>query len=320
MCTAISILANDHYFGRNLDLHESYSEAVAIMPRNYPLSFRCTATVKNHYAMIGMATLDQGHPLFYDATNEHGLSIAALNFPDNAVYLPTSDSAVNIAPFEFIPWLLCQCKTTTEAKELLENVRIVDIPFSEKYPQTPLHWILSDRDHSIVIEPTRDSLMIYDNPVGVLTNNPPFPYHSENIRHYVHLSNREPSHSLFKDNPVSNGTGAVGLPGDFTSVSRFIRAAFLKEAASFGGCDQTNVPQFFHILQSVQQVQGAVKNQGQLHYTVYSSCCNATKRLYYYTTYENSSIHCIDMHKEDLDSNITVSYPIRSTPEIVPIN
>ena len=320
MCTAISIKANDHYFGRNLDLHESYNEAVTIMPRNYPLFFRCTAMVKTHYAIIGMATLDQDYPLYYDAVNEHGLSIAALNFPDNASYLSTSDSAVNIAPFEVIPWILCQCKTVTEATELLRNVRIVDIPYSDIYPQTPLHWILSDKDQSIVIEPVYDSLKIYDNPIGILTNNPPFPYHLENIRHYVHLSNQESSHSFLNKKPVSNGTGAVGLPGDLTSVSRFVRAVFFKNSAVFGSCDRENIPQFFHLLQSVQQVQGAVENHGQLHYTVYSSCCNTDKGLYYYTSYENSCIYCVDMNKEDINCSKTISYPISRSPHVEWVN
>lgn len=320
MCTAISISAGDHYFGRNLDLHESYNEAVSILPRNYPLFFRCTSTIKNHFAIIGMATIHNSYPLFYDATNEYGLSMAALNFPDNANYLPTSDSAVNIAPFELIPWILCQCKTASEASELLRAVRIVDIPYHAQYPLTPLHWILSDRELSIVIEPVRDHLKIYDNPIGVLTNNPPFPYHLDNLKHYVHLSCQESSSTWCKWSPVSNGTGAIGLPGDFTSVSRFVRAAFLKETAIFGNIDEENILQFFHLLQSVQQIKGAIRNNGQLHFTVYSSCCNTAKGHYYYTTCEDSKICCIDMHREDLDSSDITSYPINRTPEITKVN
>ena len=310
MCTAISLKTTDHYFGRNLDLNYSFNEAVTVMPRHFPLHFRCTSTIHQHYSMIGMATIDSNYPLFYDAVNEYGLCIAALNFPDNAKYWPTSDSAVNIAPYEVIPWLLCQCKNVKEAKDILSNARIVDIPYSEQYSLTPLHWIISDASSSVVVEQLNDKLMIHDNPIGVLTNNPPFPFHSENLRQYIHLSSDEPTASWILSNPTSNGTGAIGLPGDASSISRFIRAAFNKQNASFNDSSSDSIIQFFHILQSVQQIKGTVRSNGQEHFTIYSSCCNATKGHYYYTSYENSQIHCVDMHREDLNEKTLFFYPI----------
>ena len=119
MCTAVTFKGKDHYFGRNLDLEYSYKESVTITPRDYPFYFRKVPTISKHYAMIGMAVVSNGYPLYYDATNEHGLSIASLNFPGNAVYYPEVEKADNITPFELIPWLLCQCKNVPDSKSLL---------------------------------------------------------------------------------------------------------------------------------------------------------------------------------------------------------
>ena len=317
MCTAISLTANDHYFGRNLDLNYSFQESVVVMPRKFPLKFRCTKATDSHFAMIGVATVDNGYPLFYDAVNEYGLSIAGLNFPDNAAYLPKDISSVNITPFEFIPWILCQCKTVAEAETLLKKVRIVDIPYNDRYSLTPLHWIIADKDRSITVEPMASQVMIYENPFGILTNNPQFPYHLDNLRHYTHLSPQNPVPSSWNNlRPVSNGTGALGLPGDFSSVSRFIRAAFIKETAAFNDDDRENIMQFFHMLQSVQQVYGSVRNGDQYHKTVYSSCCNATQGIYYYTTYYNSQVTGINMHHNDLECKEITIHPLNTQPVI----
>ncbi len=318
MCTALTFSANDHYFGRNLDLNFTYKESVTILPRNYPLIFRKAGMISSHYAMIGMATVADGYPLYYDATNEHGLSMAGLNFPNNAIYHPVDDSQTNIAPFEFIPWILCQCASVEDALLNLRDLRIGAIAFSEEFRLTPLHWIIADHNRCITVEPMSNGLDIYENSVGVLTNNPPFDYHLENLKNYTHLSPNEPNKSHWSNaEPASFGTGAIGLPGDFSSASRFIRAAFIKSNAVFGDQDEENIMQFFHVLQSVQQVKGAVRHDGENHITVYSSCCNATKGVYYYNTYNNIQPIGISMHKADLNSSKLISYPLRDKANIL---
>ena len=106
MCTAITYSTKDHYFGRNLDLEHSYRTTVTITPRNYPLHFRRLADQEQHFAIIGMALVEGNYPLYFDATNEHGLSMAGLNFPGNAVYHPEKNDAYNVTPYELIPWIL----------------------------------------------------------------------------------------------------------------------------------------------------------------------------------------------------------------------
>ena len=124
MCTAITYQTKDHYFGRNLDLDYVYQETVTITPRRYPLRFRQMGTLDRHYAMIGMAYVLGDYPLYYDATNEAGLSMAGLNFPGNAVYWPEEPGRDNVTPFEFIPWVLGRCATVAEARVLLDRLNL----------------------------------------------------------------------------------------------------------------------------------------------------------------------------------------------------
>lgn len=319
MCTAITYKKADHYFGRNLDLEYSYNEEVVITPRNYPFTYRCLPASEQHYAMIGMATVEDGYPLYYEATNEHGLSMAGLNFPGNAVYFPKRDDRQNVAPFELIPWVLGQCTTISEVQTLLASINIADIPFSEEYPLTPLHWLIADCDSSIVLEQTEDGLKIYKNPVGLLTNNPPFPYHLYNLQNYMNLSTGDPKCQFAPDlcpELYSRGMGAIGLPGDASSASRFVRAAFTK-LNSVSDCDENSaVSQFFHILNSVAMHRGSVIYNGKVDITLYSSCCNTDKGIYYYTTYDNCQITAINMFAENLDGNGIVAFPLNKNLQI----
>lgn len=314
MCTAATYRTKDHYFGRNLDLEFSYSETVTITPRNYPFRFRKMGTLDRHYAMIGMAFVVEDCPLYYDATNEKGLSMAGLNFPGNAYYPPVAEGKDNVPPFEFIPWILCQCATVAEARVLLERINLADICFSEELPLSTLHWIISDREESITVESVKEGLKVYDNPVGILTNNPPFDFQMHNLVNYMALSTEPPENTFAPGldlKPYSRGMGGMGLPGDLSSASRFVKAAFTKLNSLSGDSESESISQFFHILGSVAQQRGCVHmGEGKYEITIYSSCCNTDKGIYYYTTYENSQITAVDMHREDLDGEKLVNYPL----------
>ncbi len=314
MCTAITFQTKDMYFGRNLDLHFSYDEKVTITPRRYPFHFRYGKEMKNHYAMIGMATIADGYPLYYDATNEKGLSLAGLNFPDNATYYPAANEMDNIAPFELIPWLLGQCATVSEALAKIETLNLWNAPFSQQFPLSPLHWLLADKSKSIVLEPLADGLKIVENSVGVLTNNPPFEYHMYNLANYMNVTAQIPQNRFSQKvslKPYSLGMGGIGLPGDLSSGSRFVKATFTKLNSRSGDSESESISQFFHILGSVFQQRGLtpVEDNG-FEYTIYSSCCNTDRGIYYYTTYENSQISAVAMHNEDLDKEELISYPL----------
>ena len=317
MCTAITYTTKDHYFGRNLDLQFSYDETVTITPRNYVFNFRKMGALVNHYAIIGMAYVADDYPLYYDATNEKGLSIAGLNFPENADYKPYAKGKDNITPFELILWILGQCATVSEAETLLKCINLLKENFSDKRTLSPLHWIIADKERSITLESVKEGIKIYDNPVGVLTNNPTFELQIFNLNNYMHLSKDQPQNTFAGSNAnlkldlYSNGMGGLGLPGDTSSMSRFVKATFVKLNSVSGDSEAESVSQFFHILKSVEMQNGIVHMGKDLYEkTIYSSCCNVDKGIYYYTTYENSQVCAVDMHKVDLDGKNLVSYPL----------
>ena len=314
MCTAVSFKTNDSYFGRNLDLEKSYGEYVVIMPRNHKIPMSTLPTLESHYAMIGMAAVVGDYPLYFEATNEMGLSMAGLNFPENADYKEYDKHKENVTPFEFIPYVLGRCRDVYEAKKLVEGINLVKINFSEDLPLSPLHWIISDKEKSITVESVKEGLKIYDNPYGVLTNNPTFDYHLMNINNYMGLHEGFAENKLSEVRKLDNyslGMGALGLPGDYSSASRFVRAVFIKEKSPSFESERESVNHFFHILGGVAMPKGCVMTRnGEFEYTRYSSCCNADKGIYYYTTYNNSSITAVDMHSVDLNGEDIYTFPL----------
>lgn len=320
MCTAATYRTKDHYFGRTLDYEVSYGEEVVVTPRNFPFHFRHMGGLSSHYAIIGMATVAGEYPLYYDATNEKGLSMAGLNFPGNADYKPLAEGKDNVATFELIPWLLGQCATVEEAKAYLDRMNLANTPFGPQFPVSPLHWIIADRDCAITVESVREGIRIYDNPVGILTNNPPFDYQMTNLTNYMSLST-EPPENHFSDQldltPYSRGMGMLGMPGDLSSASRFVRVAFTKLHSVSGTSESESISQFFHILGSVAQQRGCVHmGEGKYEITIYTSCCNTDRGIYYYTTYENSQITGVDLHRENLDGQQFSRYPLMTGQRI----
>ncbi len=313
MCTAISVSLNDCFFGRTLDYERSYGEGVAITPRHFPFKWRHSEMLSEHYAMIGMATIREGYPLYYDAMNEKGLCAAGLMFAGNAVYLPPAHNHENVASFEIIPWLLSRCATVAQAKVLLETVRIVDTPFSEELPPAPLHWLVSDKESSVVVEQTADALKVYDNPVGVLTNNPTFDYHLLHLTEFLQIRDTPPDNNLYRSatlHPYSRGMGGIGLPGDYSSASRFVRAAFVKDHIAPCKTKADNIMQFFHLLRAVEMPLGCVTlENGSKAYSLYTSCCDVSSGIYHYTGYFTQNRVSVDMFRENLTGDKPLWYP-----------
>lgn len=321
MCTSIAMKTNDFYFGRTMDFEYNFNECVVFTPRNYPLPFRRTSIMDRHYAMLGMATVAEGYPLYADAVNEKGLCIAGLNFPDNAYYPPQEDSEnKNISPFELILWILGQCATTAEVKTLLASTHLVSIPFSPTLPLAPLHWHIADSTGSLVLENTKNGMELYDNPVGVLTNNPTFGFQTTNLCQYMNLISGSPQNcfsSIKSLVPFGQGLGSFGLPGDYSPASRFVKAAYLSMNSVCEKDEMSSISQFFHILDSVSMIRGSVVTPHELYdVTTYSCCMNATKGIYYYKTYTNNQITAVDMHRENLTSDILRTYPLTTAQQI----
>lgn len=314
MCTAATYKTKDFYFGRTLDYEFSYGETITITPREFELSFKNLNNIKKHYAIIGMAHVINDYPLYYDAVNEMGLGMAGLNFVGNAHYNNNLDNLDNVCQFEFIPWILSQCKNVDEAIKLIKRINLTNTQFNDKLPLAMLHWIIADKDKCITVESTIEGIKIFDNPIGVLTNNPPFDMQMANLNNYINLSPKDPKDSFLRGYDLkkySRGMGAIGLPGDLSSQSRFVRVAFTKMNSKSLDTENESVSQFFHILGSVCQQRGCCElKENEYEISIYTSCVNTQKGIYYYKTYDNHQISAVDMNKENLDSNKLINYDL----------
>ena len=320
MCTAATYKTDGFYFGRTLDYEFSYGDEIVVTPRRFPLAFSGGKALSEHFALLGMAHVADGYPLYYDAMNEKGLCMAGLNFVDNAAYAAPRGGEGDVAQFEFIPWVLAQCASVSEARVLLGKTNLTGTPFSAALPAAQLHWLLADKSGAVVIESVADGLKVYDDPAGVLTNNPPFPQQMFALNNFMHLSPKQPE-NLFSDalplTLYSRGMGALGLPGDLSSASRFVRAAFTRLHSVSGEGEADSVGQFFHILGAVEQQNGCCEvRPGEYERTIYTSCWNADRGIYYYTTYTNRRISAVELRREDLDAAALIRYPMRTREDI----
>ena len=320
MCTSISYRKHDLYFGRTLDVDFSFHEQVVITPRNRMFHLKNGTDYATKYALIGMGTVMDDVPMYYEAANEKGLAMAGLNFPKSAVYRKPKKDMDNIAVFELIPWILGQAETLSQARTLLEKLNLTDDSFRADMPTSPLHFMLSDSTGSLVAEPMADGMKLYENPFDVMTNEPPFDYHRWNMQKYLNLSPRNEENrfsSRYELNNYAVGMGALGLPGDTSSSSRFVRAAFNLTNSRNEDEEMENVGQFFHILDSVSMVQGAtVSNSGKDDITLYTCCINATKGIYYYKTRTNNRITAVRLNHEDLDGKELVCFTLNRAQDI----
>ena len=285
--------------------------------RDYDFQFRYMNNHEKHYAIIGMAHVSNDYPLYYDAMNEKGLGMAGLNFVGNAKFYEPKEGMYNVAAFEFIPWILSKCQNVSEAKELLKSTNVCATQFNEQFPVAQLHYMISDEKESIVVECMEDGMHVHDNPAHVLTNNPPFDLQLFRLNDYMYLSNKQPENTFSKElnlQTYSRGFGAMGLPGDLSSASRFVRVAFTRANAT---SDINDLSQYFHIIGSVEQQKGLCEVQpGKYEYTIYTSCCDLKNGVYYYTTYNGHQISGVNMFHEDLDSYDLVTYPMLEEEKI----
>ncbi len=322
MCTAIAKQTDRFYFGRTMDYDRSFGEQVVIAPRGFPFCFRREEPCMGHYAMIGMASLMDGYPLYADAVNEKGLGMAGLQFAGNAFYSEKETKGkYHVSPFELIPWVLSRCADITEARAMLTKTALIALPFREDIPLSPLHWMIADQNGALVLEVTKSGTHLYDAPIGVLTNNPPFPYHMKHLSSFANLTNQMPDTEFARALSLdlySAGLGAVGLPGDCSSPSRFVRAAFLREHMICHEDNAENISEFFHLLSAVSAMAGSVMlSSGAIQKTTYSACMDAERGIYYYTSYFNRQITAVNMHAVNLDDRQIAVFPLKKKEQIL---
>lgn len=283
MCTCVRFNDNsgNMYFGRNLDWDEGYGQKIIITPREYKYCSEFLGKMNTKHAVIGMAIAIHDKPLYFDCANDAGLGIAGLNFPGYAKFEDAPvDGKTNIAAYEFPLWVAMNFSSVDEVKSTLSDVAIVAKPVSEEYPVSMLHWMIGDGKESIVVESTKDGLLVFQNDVDVLSNAPGFKEHLAAYRSY---------------------TGDVA--GGYTSGPRFLRAAYLNHNYPMQDGEDANIVRLFRTLGGVGIVDGALRmDNGHFEKTIYTSGYSALTRTYYYNTYEDFTIKKVALKDFDLDS------------------
>ncbi len=318
MCTALSITSLDKkvFFGRNMDLAYQFNQRVMVIPVGYQYKDKVTSNqVTNQQTIIGIGTIIDNHATFADAMNEKGLACAGLNFAGYAQFLEQPDEGkTNIAPYDFIQWILSNCQTVEEVKTAIQKIEMVAIPINSDTPIPYLHWMVADPSGaSIVVERTKEGIRVHDNPVGVMTNNPTFDWHLTNLNEYLYLAPEHHEKTTWSKKELESlgiGSGTLGIPGDFASVSRFVRIAYIRAHTPELKSDGQAIAQFFNMLDYVKMVRGGVKTQDGIEdMTIYSSCMDLVQGIYYYKTYENSRINAIDIRKVNTNQSDVISFP-----------
>ncbi|GAA3219779.1 choloylglycine hydrolase [Oerskovia jenensis] len=308
MCTGIRFSdGQDHvYLARNLDWTSGYGEQVVITPTGYAPRSPFGAVPAIRHATIGMGIVEEDTPLYFDCGNDAGLAVAGLNFPGYAAYAPGPvDGAVNVAAYEFPLWVSSQFASVDEVEAALKDVVIVDKPINDKYPSSLLHWIIADAKRAIVVEHTSEGMQVFDDDVDVLTNQPGFAWHHENLRNYLNTSPEFPQETTLGRahlTPFGSGSHMRGIPGDYYSPSRFVRAAYVNTHYRTKGTEEENVSRAFHTLQQVAMVDGcAAMGSGEFEITIYTGLFSSRTATYYWNTYEDPAIRSVALAEHATD-------------------
>lgn len=309
MCTGVrfSDASGNMYFGRNLDWSTGYGQKVVVTPRGYKYKSAFLGEMTKSPAIIGMGIVAENTPLYFDCANEHGLAVAGLNFPGYAAYAPEAiDGKTNVAAYEFPLWVALNFTSVDEVEKALSDVIIVAKPINDQYPVSELHWIIGDAKRSIVVEYTAAGMEVFKNDVDILTNQPGYAWHKENMRNYMNLFPQMPKEVKWREAKFTAfGSGSLmrGLPGDYYSPSRFVRVAYLNTHYPVQADEASNVSRLFHTLTGVAMIDGAAAMaDGQFEKTVYTGGYSTATQTYYYNTYEDPAIKSVALKDYDLDS------------------
>lgn len=306
MCTGIRFADKNGnmYFGRNLDWSCGYGQRVVITPTGWvPNSpFGAVEAVKR--PVYGMGIVAENTPLYFDCANDAGLAVAGLNFPGYAQYEEDAvEGKTNVCAWEFPLWVVANFTTVDEVEAALANTAIVNKPINQMFPCSLLHWIIGDATRSIVVEYMADGIHVYHDGFDVLTNQPTFAYHAENVRSYLGCTPEVAGPYTWGTAELTaygSGSGMRGIPGDCYSPSRFVRVAYHNAHYPQKDTEAENVSRLFHTLTSVAMVDGAAKmTDGAYEITVYTGGVSTRTNTYYYNTYDDPAIKSVALADYD---------------------
>lgn len=316
-CTGIKLASKDGSVinGRTLEFGVVVDVTVAVIPRNFAFK---GATQKgpglpytSKYAAVGAFAF--GNPVFMDGLNEKGLAVGTFYFPTFAKYteLTPENQSKAISQFEFANWVLTQFATIEEVKAGLENIVIAPIVIKEWGPEAaPFHYIVYEKNgRAITVEPLNGKLVVTENKIGTFTNSPTIDWHLTNLRNYINLTpfNAKPvTLNGVTLEPFGEGSGMVGIPGDFTPPSRFVRAAIYSTTAIPSETNNEAVYQMFHILNQFDIPLGAARSKvGDVVYSdsTLLTCVKDPETLkYYFRSYNDQAIKVVDLKAFDLNA------------------
>ncbi len=329
-CTALVFRAQDGtaIYGRTMEWGASdLKSELALVPHN--TSFKSALGQgktgiewKNRYGFIGVNAA--GLPYATDGMNEAGLTVGVLFFPGFAEFQePNADQqSATVSSVDLANYLLSNSATVGDARQAMGKIRVVRNPEIEKAFGTPipiLYVVTDATGASIVIEYTKGALSIYDNKVGAMTNSPNYDWHLLNLRNYANLQPLGAPASRNIDGvslaPFGAGSGILGLPGDFTPPSRFVRAvAFVntmtpvKDAAE-GVSAASTMLNNFDIPQGLVR-EGASTEDFHLGYTQWSVIADTRHKVYHYWTMYNRRMRSVDFSKLDFNANKVSTFPL----------
>ena len=333
-CTGIRLRTKDGSFvhGRTLEFGVEVDTSIAVTPRGFAFVGKTPdgegMNYTTRYAMIGITTYTDTNIL--DGMNEKGLSVGAFYFPTVAKYTPLTDENRSraLSPADFNNWILARFATTAEVRKAIEHGTVVITPTVIKAwgpVAPPFHYVVYDKSGaSIAIEPIGGKLVVHDNPLGVMTNSPSFDWHMTNLRNYIALSPRNVppikiDSKVFKG--LGQGSGMLGLPGDFTPPSRFVRAAVYSATAIPSKNAGKGIEQAFHILNNFDIPVGVARAEaeGVVHsdYTQITVARDPQSLRYYYKTYNDQTIRMVRLKQFDLDAKKIRFLSTKSTQPIV---
>ena len=332
MCTGIRLKSKNGaiVYARTLEFGKETDSNIIVIPRNYEYSGTNKQGEskglqwRSKYAVIGANMLHIND--IVDGVNEKGLAGGLFYFPGFAEYQKVShhEEAHSIAPWELMTWILTNFESVDDVRAVLPTIKVADIVFDLWNIVPPIHAIIHDKKgNSLVIEYRKGELTMHDNQWGVITNAPSFDWHRINLSNYINLTpiNVEPiRYNNMILSPLGEGSGMLGLPGDFTPPSRFVRAVAFSQAAMDLSTEDEARKTAFHILNLFTITRGLVREeQGEnsyYDYTQWTSASDLKNSRYYWHTYENRQIKMVDLMQMNLNAEKIVTVPMH-TEEII---
>ena len=334
-CTGIMLKTKDKnvVHGRTLEFAINVDSSVAVIPRNY--EFKGTSPTgsglnyTSKYGAVGVIAFD--NPALLDGINEKGLSVGTFYLPGFAGYSrATADNQkMSLSPADFPNWLLTQFATIDEIKAAINSVVIVPTVLKGWGDESPpFHYIVYEKDgKSLVIEPVNGKLSYFDNPLGVLTNSPGFEWHMTNLRNYINLTTWDAKPLTVDGLTLSSfgaGSGMVGLPGDFTPPSRFVRAAIYSITATPVETSEAAVAQGFHILNQFDIPVGVSKLEANgvtyTDFTLMTAVRDPNQLKFYYKTFDDPTVKVVDLKTFDLNATTIKTAPMTGKGKAVDVS